>query len=93
MENSLNETQLRQSGLGFLLLLVTPIFIVTMISVGISIGAGYLTKEPIISAIAFLGTLTVFSILQLFPIWLVVILIVVVGLIFSKMFLNLIRGG
>jgi len=92
IEDSLNETQIRESGLGFLLLLATPVFIVTVISILIGALVGFVTKEPLLAVVGFIAILVVFSILQLFPIWIAIALILVAGLIFSKMFLNTIRG-
>jgi hypothetical protein len=93
VQDSINQTQLRQSGLAFLLLLATPIFIVTMISLIIGGIVGWKTKEPLLGTIGFIAVLTVFSLLQLFPIWLVLVLIVIAGLVFSKIIVNMIKGG
>jgi hypothetical protein len=84
---------LKSSGLGFLLLFSTPIFIVTLIATLISIFVGIKTKDPLITSIVFLALLMVFSLVGLFPIWLIIILIIIASFIFSKTIMGIFGRG
>ena len=93
VEGAVNASQLKSSGLGFLLLFATPIFIVLLIAILISILVAIKTKDPLITAIVFLALLTVFSLVGLFPIWLVIILIIIAAFIFSKTIMGVFGRG
>jgi hypothetical protein len=68
IENSINRTQFAQTGLGFLLLFSTPIFLVTLIGILVGIISAYFTKESIVGVSSMIVLYTVFSLLQLYPI-------------------------
>ena len=94
IEDSINQSEFQESGLGFLLLLATPLFIVSILGIVIGVLVGYYSKDPILAISSMVILLVVFSLLQLYPIWIPLVIIIVAGLFFSKMFTNLInRGG
>lgn len=84
IEDSINRTQFAEAGLGFLLLFVTPIFLVTLIGIVIGIMSAYFTKEPVVGVSSMVAIFIVFSLLSLYPIWIPIVIIIIAGLLFSK---------
>jgi hypothetical protein len=93
IEDAINKTQLKASGLGFLLMLATPLFFSTIIALLIGAGVGLKTKSPQLGFVGFIALLAIFSLLGLFPIWLILILIIIAGIFFGRMMLSIFGAG
>ena len=88
---TLNETWLKESEMEFVLLFFTPLFMSSMMALFVGAYIGFKTNWQV-GFISILITLTVLSLLGLFPSWLMILIIILAAFVFSKSFMQIIGG-